>query len=288
MNIIAKNFSRLQRVLGDSFQNVMHPSAIPVVYFTGRPNVGDLLNEYLLPKISGRAIMKVQGNVFSHLRAVGSVLGSASKKSYVWGSGSIDGKRPNGTLSSKKVFALRGSLTRDMLIASGLKLAELPLGDPALLMPKYYRPTVPKKFRVGLIPHFSDEALVAGFTSAESDDFHVIPVGQQPEAFVADLLACDYVLSSSLHGLILSDAYGIPNQWVKFSDKLLGGNFKFLDYYSVTSAPQQLPQRVDSRASLLSAIDSLPSIATIKKYTGDLLALENSFPARYRRQGVHG
>jgi len=35
-----------------------------------------------------------------------------------------------------------------------------------------------------------------------------------------------------LHGLILAEAYGIPTCRLVFSEKLLGGDFKFYDYYS--------------------------------------------------------
>ena len=52
------------------------------------------------------------------------------------------------------------------------------------------------------------------------------------EQFVIDILSCENILSSSLHGLILAEAYGIPTCRVVFSEKILGGDFKFYDYYS--------------------------------------------------------
>ena len=50
---------------------------------------------------------------------------------------------------------------------------------------------------------------------------------------VIDLIVnSDYVFSSSLHGLIIAEAYGIPNYRIKISDLIIGGDFKFDDYYA--------------------------------------------------------
>ncbi len=35
-----------------------------------------------------------------------------------------------------------------------------------------------------------------------------------------------------LHGLILADAYNIPSLRFTLSDKIIGGDFKYQDYYS--------------------------------------------------------
>ena len=44
---------------------------------------------------------------------------------------------------------------------------------------------------------------------------------------------CETILSSTLNGLIAADSLNIPNQWIRVSDGVIGGDFKFNDYYSV-------------------------------------------------------
>ena len=46
-------------------------------------------------------------------------------------------------------------------------------------------------------------------------------------------LSCEAIISSALHGLIAADSFFFPNRWIKLSDNLMGGDFKFNDYYSV-------------------------------------------------------
>jgi hypothetical protein len=70
------------------------------------------------------------------------------------------------------------------------------------------------------------------------DIFKVISVAQPPEEVADQIKSCKLILSSSLHGLIVSDSLGVPNVHLMLSDNLKsphhlrGGEHKFRDYYS--------------------------------------------------------
>ncbi|WP_306300151.1 polysaccharide pyruvyl transferase family protein [Erythrobacter sp. LQ02-29] len=265
--------ARFRRVGTDLLNRVVHSSAIPVVYFARTSNVGDLLNPYMIPKLAGRPIYRARSTLFPHVRAIGSVIGSANRQSYVWGSGSIDGKVPDRALDPSKVFALRGKLTRSMLSEACGVSPSVPLGDPAILMPDFYNPPVEVEHQCGIVPHFEDLELVLNL-SRKIAGVKVIDVRQKPEDFVTDLKACRRVISSSLHGLILSDAYGIPNVRATFSDKLLGGDFKFSDYYSTTDCEDAFSCQVideDQLRELVAKIERSATVARSVVSTTDLL-----------------
>ena len=73
----------------------------------------------------------------------------------VWGSGIIDGRSIGE--NPKKIYAVRGPLTRNKLISKGIKVPEV-YGDPALLFPKIYNPinVIEKSHEFGIIPHYAD------------------------------------------------------------------------------------------------------------------------------------
>lgn len=54
--------------------------------------------------------------------------------------------------------------------------------------------------------------------------------------YIDEVCECETILSSSLHGCIVADAYNIPNLWTKFTDYRAEDNgFKFRDYYLSTN-----------------------------------------------------
>lgn len=166
--------------------------------------------------------------------STGSVMHFTNEDSIVWGTGCIDekmiGKQP------KKIYAVRGPLTQQELELQGWECPEV-YGDPALLFPLIYNPQVQKKHKWGFIPHyieFESDSDLDVLHHMENLGFQIINVCSGSENFIDELLECENIISSSLHGLIAADAYGIPNSRVNVSNKLIGGDFKFKDYcYSV-------------------------------------------------------
>ncbi|WP_156383835.1 hypothetical protein [Methylobacterium sp. Leaf456] len=88
------------------------------------------------------------------------------------------------------------------------------------------------------------------------------------------VLSCRRILSSSLHGLILAHAYGIPATWLKISDRPLGDDFKFRDYWASIGRDDVSP--VEARGGAL--IDPEAGVSTPGEARVDLFALLAACP----------
>ena len=59
-----------------------------------------------------------------------------------------------------------------------------------------------------------------------------INTGEDYKTFIEDIKSCEYIISSSLHGIIMGIIYFKKVLYMKFSDKVIGGMFKFNDFFS--------------------------------------------------------
>jgi len=202
-------------------------------------NFGDVLNPYLVEKVSGLPPRFTPRGV--GLLAIGSVIKFAKAGTSVWGTGT---PRMTDALSPDADYAaVRGPLTRRLVIESGGSCPEV-MGDPALLLPRFYSPSKPKTYKLGLIPHVCH--LSVDFNAPE-DVLVISPalVGYAAiEQFIDDIASCDSILTSSLHGLIVANAYGVPARWCHFgldAPALAGDGTKFHDYFLSVGMPIQEP-----------------------------------------------
>lgn len=162
------------------------------------------------------------------LFGVGSILDFSKHNVVNWGTGfrNYDSKFKGG-----KVLAVRGYLTKKKL---HLK-KDIPVGDPALLLPLVYKPAnVIRSKLVAIIPHYAD---YDDIKKRFSERYKVLDVRTNDiESFIEEVCKYKYVLSTSLHGLIISHAYGIPAIWIK-NGYIYSSDFKFYDYFSSVGIP---------------------------------------------------
>lgn len=215
-----------------------YPSSIPLQWCQGE-NWGDALSPLLVEALSGRSAVHVDGLHHDRYLAIGSILGGANERAEVWGSGYIRAGEKTAH-PPRAIHAVRGPLTRKTLLDQGIDCPEV-YGDPALLLPMFYNPCVEKKYALGLIPHYVDKEHPVVQKCRNDPHILVIDIEDALDRFVVGVKSCDVIVSSSLHGLICADAFGIPNVWIQLSNNVLGGMFKFQDYRASVGASRMAP-----------------------------------------------
>ena len=228
-----------------------YPGRVPLQWCIG-PNWGDALSPVLVELLSGKPALHLAGLHHDRYLVIGSILGSANERSEVWGSGFI---RENESVIGRPraVHAVRGPLSRASLLKQGIECPEV-YGDPALLLPQFFNPDEPKRYCVGIIPHYVDKGHPWLERYRHDPQALILDIESDIQKFVRAVKSCDVILSSSLHGLICADAYGVPNAWIQFSDDVVGGDFKFRDYRLSIGAEEPKPLRMTEQTELAYAV----------------------------------
>ena len=217
-------------------------------------NWGDKLNPYMAERISGRPVIH-RADVYP-LPArpihywIGSHLATAcsDRNAIVWGAGFISADVP--VLGRpREIQAVRGWLSNERLKKEGLPAPDV-VGDAALLLPRLYEPKRNLERRsLGIIPHCFEWDEPFFQATRQWEDVRVIDICDEIEDVVEQIVACDRIISSSLHGIICADAYGVPATWVHASDKPKGDGFKFRDYFSSVGRVDSKPVAVNASTS---------------------------------------
>jgi pyruvyltransferase len=242
-------------------------------FFEEGRNFGDAFNRDLIECLSGEVVNRVDAStdykqpVFA---CCGSVLSFLDIPCVVWGAGLISNECTLITRPSK-ITAVRGPRTRDRLKGWGIECPEI-YGDPGLLMPTIYRFKDQRDYELGIVPHYRDRT--SEFLPENIDGVKVINVYDLPINVARTINRCKRIISSSLHGLIAADAYGIPSLWVEFSDFVVGKGFKFYDYYDSMMVAPPKPPRIDHPVNWL----KLANECELHPIKVDLKALRRACP----------
>lgn len=200
-------------------------------------NVGDNLTPAILHAFKKDIeFTRVKEDEAGKLIVVGSIMRVIKPGDTILGAGVMRETDEFPQAKECKFLAVRGKLSRDILLKSGADVPEV-YGDPGLLMSLIYRPTVAITHEVGIIPHFIDASYCGIETQerlADGKSFKYIDICQDYESFIKEMLSCKSIISSSLHGLVLAEAYSLPAEWVVLSSKVIGNGFKFRDYLTGT------------------------------------------------------
>lgn len=203
-----------------------------LVYQWMRPNAGknfgDLLSKTIMEGVLGKSIV-VSNAADAEILAIGSVLDSMLTNGYpnvkvIWGSGFIRDGQKIDVSEEIDVLAVRGELTAKRLGFKGT------LGDPGILASRYFNPSKIVKHKIGVVTHFLDTDNEIFDAWKENEKFVFIDVQRNPEKVIEDITGVEVIVSTSLHGLIIAESFGIPNYLISLSE--LVGTYKFLDYCS--------------------------------------------------------
>lgn len=204
-------------------------------------NLGDYLGGVIIGQLLKNRDISIDKDIpqKKHLFAVGSnILGGENIGNYqnatIWGSGCLVSPSKRAAFFQKishrhlDIRAVRGPLTRDVLQGLGHDCPER-YGDPAILMPIIYTPKEAKKRKYLVIPQFYSEIK---FRESHPNEYMVSMNTNDYRSVIDEIVSSEVVYTSSLHGIILAEAYGVPAVFFRGLGKSI--DFKYKDYYYST------------------------------------------------------
>jgi hypothetical protein len=253
------------------------------LYHWPAPNFGDTLSQRVVAWISGREVVNVRPKQ-AQLFAIGSLMHVLARffadppargaRPILRGTGLLNPISRREFLDNLDILILRGPV--------GAAICRVPMtefGDPGLFAPEALGPVPDRRDQVAVIPHHSqmEDRAISGMV-ARDPRLKLVDPRATPEKVCAEIAASAHVVSASLHGLIVADAYGIASTWMDPGEQ---GRMKYLDY--AASVGRYMPHPVE--------IDDVPALAA-RATTGPLPhadgiaacrdALLRHFPAELR------
>lgn len=130
----------------------------------------------------------------------------------------------------------------------------------------YYTPNIAQKeFDITIIPHYTDYEDIRRIFQSQ---YNILDVRTHDiESFIKNIIASKFILSSSLHGLIFANAYGIPSLWFKHN-YVNSTDFKYYDYFSSVELFNYKPIQLDllkNKETMYNLFSTNPNVISSRK-----------------------
>jgi hypothetical protein len=207
-------------------------------------NFGDALSPFTVAMLSGRRVRKVGSRAdMTRMAAIGTIgQNLVNGRVHLWGTGFDAGRDPMDRAATRYALppatafvahAVRGRHSAALLRREGVKVPDV-FGDPGWFMPKFFPlKNRPKTHELGVVLHITEltDQSPAGAALAEYKRYQVPPSLQREVTLIntfaersiegvrrkiAQIVSCKRIVSTSLHGLVIAEAYGIPCAWFGF------------------------------------------------------------------------
>lgn len=248
---------------------------LPLYYWQQKEfvNFGDYISLKLVERIADQPVevfYRSPKNKKKKMLAIGSILSFAAEDDVVWGSG-INGKvlaLKNYSFTNLDVRSVRGPFTRKFLMENfGIDVPEV-YGDPGLLFP-YFFPEFKRSenptYDYIVIPHYSEQKLFP-----KDKEGRIVYPTDDWEEVIAKIVDSQFVISSSLHGIVIAEAYGIPARFLRITENEF--IIKYDDYYHGTNRPDY---------QYATSVEEALSMGGELSFECDLNLLYESFPKEF-------
>lgn len=205
-------------------------------------NLGDALSPVIVSALSGMSIVHRDFESWKRRLACVGTIGHGFKDGVVhfWGTGIDPLKNPidrslgyyrKPSRTEFHIHALRGRFSAQVFGNQNIRVPMVH-GDPVWFLPSIVQPAPEKRYELGVIVHLSEleeltdtagvnkELLRYKLPFSLSGTVRLISTITQPnfdalEKKVKEITSCKRIVSTSLHGLVIAETYGIPCVWFR-------------------------------------------------------------------------
>lgn len=225
---------------------------VPIRSWTRIRNHGDQLSADLIRLMFQAEPLQVAAEQ-PHVLGVGSNTFMANAQSTLWGCGVLNRQVGLPDLQPGQIRALRGRHSADVMVARGIAVPDIPLGDPGIFAAELLRRqglAARRRSRVVVVPHHASIRNPAFVDMARIEDVTVVNTLDNDWGLLQDIAGADVVVSESLRGLIYAESFGKPSVWISNNEDP-SWTFKFHDWFSTTWNPQLHPAQITGDVSRL-------------------------------------